>query len=95
MKMIPFSFLVLINHRGIPAQEAVQETGKGNGLGYTLNFHFPAGAGKKEIVDYAFGSELSKKMVQFKPELILISAGFDSRIDDPLGQFQLHRSGFF
>jgi acetoin utilization deacetylase AcuC-like enzyme len=71
------------------------ETGKGIGLGYTLNYPLSAGAGKKEIVDYAFGSELIQKMNKFKPELIIISAGFDSRINDPLGQFQLHDQDFF
>ena len=34
-------------------------------------------------------------MAKFKPELILISAGFDSRINDPLGQFQLEDEDFF
>ncbi len=71
------------------------ETGKGRGIGTTLNFPFASGAGKKEILDYAFFSELSKKMIQFKPELVLISAGFDSRIGDPLGQFRLDDQDFF
>lgn len=78
-----------------PGTGTREETGKGKGLGNTLNFPLPSGSGKKEIVDYAFGSELTKKMVQFKPELILISAGFDSRKDDPLGQFQLSDQDFF
>lgn len=72
-----------------------EETGKGRGLGSNLNFPFSSGAGRKEILDYAFFSELTKKMTQFKPELILISAGFDSRIDDPLGQFHLEDQDFF
>ena len=71
------------------------ETGKGRGLGYTMNFPFPAGAGKKEILQHAFEFELPKKMAEFKPELILISAGFDSRINDPLGQFRLTDQDFY
>ena len=78
-----------------PGTGSRTETGKGIGLGYTLNYPLTAGAGKKEIVDFAFGSELIQKMVRFKPELILISAGFDSRINDPLGQFQLQDQDFF
>ena len=78
-----------------PGTGSRTETGKGIGLGYTLNYPLSAGAGKKEIVDFAFGSELMQKMVKFKPELILISAGFDSRINDPLGQFQLQDQDFF
>lgn len=72
-----------------------EETGTGKGLGSNLNCPFPSGAGRKEILDFAFASELSKKMVQFKPELIIISAGFDSRMNDPLGQFQLNDLDFF
>jgi acetoin utilization deacetylase AcuC-like enzyme len=33
-------------------------------------------------------------MVRFKPELVIISAGFDSRIDDPLGDFLLEDTHF-
>ena len=72
-----------------------EEKGTGPGLGYNLNYPFPAGSGKKEILDYAFASELPKYMTQFKPELIIISAGFDSRINDPLGQFKLEDRDFF
>ena len=72
-----------------------EEKGTGPGLGYNLNYPFPAGSGKKEILDYAFASELPKYMALFKPELIIISAGFDSRINDPLGQFQLEDQDFF
>ena len=71
------------------------ETGKGKGLGYTMNYPFAAGSGKEEILQYAFESELPRQMKKFKPELILISAGFDSRIDDPLGQFRLTDQDFY
>jgi acetoin utilization deacetylase AcuC-like enzyme len=40
-------------------------------------------------VENAFGQDLLTVMNGFRPELILISAGFDSRIGDPLGQFRL------
>jgi acetoin utilization deacetylase AcuC-like enzyme len=33
-------------------------------------------------------------MESFRPELVLISAGFDSRVDDPLGHFQLTDADF-
>ncbi len=64
------------------------ETGKGRGKGRTLNCPFPAGAGRHEILG-AFSDQLIPAMKTFKPELILISAGFDSRIGDPLGDFTL------
>ena len=66
-----------------------EETGKGKGLGSTLNRPCPAGSGRDKIVENAFGQDLLTLMNGFRPELILISAGFDSRIGDPLGQFRL------
>ena len=77
-----------------PGTGSKDETGKGKGLGYTLNFPFPAGSGRNEIVEGAFGLDLPKKIKSFRPELILISAGFDSRIGDPLGQFRLSDKDF-
>ena len=71
-----------------------EETGKGKGLGHTLNCPLPAGSGRSEIVEGAFGGELLKKIVGFRPELILVSAGFDSRKGDPLGQFRLEDRDF-
>jgi acetoin utilization deacetylase AcuC-like enzyme len=70
-----------------------EETGHGKGLGMTMNRPFPAGAGRKEIVG-AFENDLAPAVDRFKPELVIISAGFDSRIDDPLGQFQLTDDDF-
>jgi acetoin utilization deacetylase AcuC-like enzyme len=77
-----------------PGTGAKFETGTGKGLGSTLNFPLPAGSGRKEIVEDAFGNELQKRMNTFRPELILISAGFDSRQGDPLGQFTLEDQDF-
>jgi len=69
------------------------ETGRGKGMGTTMNRPFPAGAGRKEIVG-AFENDLAPVINRFKPQLVIISAGFDSRIDDPLGQFRLTDDDF-
>lgn len=76
-----------------PWSGAREETGTGRGLGSNMNRPFPAGAGRKELLG-AFESELLPAMNRFKPELVLISAGFDSRHDDPLGQFTLTDEDF-
>jgi acetoin utilization deacetylase AcuC-like enzyme len=76
-----------------PGSGARDETGHGRGLGTTINRPFPAGVGRKEIVG-AFGDEMRSAAEQFKPELVLISAGFDSRHGDPLGHFQLDDEDF-
>ena len=69
------------------------ETGRGKGLGSTLNLPFPARTGMSTI-GAAFTDRVLPALDKFKPDLILISAGFDSRIDDPLGQFRLTDDDF-
>lgn len=59
----------------------------------TLNCPFPAGSGRQEILG-AFQEQLVAAADEVKPEFVLISAGFDSRIGDPLGQFLLTDDDF-
>ncbi len=70
-----------------------RETGKGKGKGFTMNRPFPAGAGNEEIIG-AFRNDLLPAAKKFRPELTLISAGFDSRIGDPLGRFKIDDQGY-
>ena len=70
-----------------------EETGSGKGKGTTMNCPFPAGSGMKEIGG-AFREKLLPAIEKFRPDLIMISAGFDSRIDDPLGKFTLTDENF-
>jgi len=83
-------------HQGpwYPGTGSPQETGAGKGKGTTLNCPFPAGAGRKEIVEQAFRGKLLPAADRFKPDLVLISAGFDSRAGDPLGGFRLTDEDF-
>jgi acetoin utilization deacetylase AcuC-like enzyme len=76
-----------------PGTGARDETGAGKGLGTTMNRPFPAGTGMKEI-RAAFEDDLLPALDRFKPELVLISAGFDSRAGDPLGNFFLEDEDF-
>ncbi len=71
-----------------PGTGAHGETGGGAGEGLTINCPLPAGSGKAEVLD-AFRLHLLPAAREFQPDLIILSAGFDSRIDDPLGQFRL------
>ncbi len=68
------------------------ERGRGKGLGTTLNCPMAAGAGRREF-DAAF-AELAAAADRFKPELVLVSAGFDSRHGDPKGRFELTDADF-
>ncbi len=76
-----------------PGTGRADETGDGEGKGTTLNVPLPAGSGRAEIYG-AFEEKLVPAMEAFRPELVLISAGFDSRVDDPLGQFLLTDADF-
>lgn len=76
-----------------PGTGAAQETGAGEGNGTTLNCPFPAGSGRAGILG-AFETKLRPAMEKFHPELVLISAGFDSREGDPLGGFTLTDQDF-
>ncbi len=69
------------------------ETGSGRAEGTTLNCPFPAGAGREEILG-AFRHQLLPAMAEFRPDLVMISAGFDSRLGDPLGHFRLTDDDF-
>jgi acetoin utilization deacetylase AcuC-like enzyme len=80
-------------HPLYPGTGAATETGKGAGAGLTINCPFPAGAGRKEIVG-AFRERLVPAAKAFRPDLVLVSAGFDSRVDDPLGGFKLTDDDF-
>jgi acetoin utilization deacetylase AcuC-like enzyme len=76
-----------------PGTGRADETGAGAGKGTTMNFPFPAGSGRREILG-AVEQSLVPALDAFRPELLLISAGFDSRIDDLLGSFTLTDADF-
>lgn len=76
-----------------PGTGAAAETGEGEGKGATLNCPLPAQSGRAEIFD-CFERKLLPALEKFRPELVLISAGFDSREDDPLGRFLLKDADF-
>ena len=71
-----------------PGTGRADETGDGPGEGATMNFPFPAGSGRKEILG-AVQNAVMPAAEKFRPDLVLISAGFDSRIGDLLGRFTL------
>jgi acetoin utilization deacetylase AcuC-like enzyme len=76
-----------------PGTGRTDETGIGAAEGTILNFPFPAGSGRNQILGAVLAA-LVPAMRSFRPELVLISAGFDSRIDDLLGQFTLTDQDF-
>jgi acetoin utilization deacetylase AcuC-like enzyme len=69
------------------------ETGVGRGRGYTLNLPLRARTPAAEH-RRAFETALEEIGAKFKPDLVIISAGFDSHAGDPLGQLSLTDEDF-
>lgn len=76
-----------------PGTGAMTETGRGEGEGYTVNLPMPAGCGDAEYFD-AFDTVILPILEQYRPEIILVSAGFDTYKDDPLASMQVMVEGF-
>ena len=73
-----------------PGSGTEQEKGKHNNI---FNIPLPAGTTSEEYLNaYEF---VLKKLNEFKPEFILLSAGFDAHKDDPLAQFKLESGDFY
>ncbi len=71
-----------------PGTGRADENGSGAGEGTTMNFPLPAGSGRKDVLG-AMEDSLIPAMDRYRPDLVLISAGFDSRAGDLLGRFTL------
>jgi len=69
------------------------KTGAGAGEGFNINVHLPCGTTDRMIVD-AFTKYLMPAAEAFQPDMILISAGFDSRKNDLLGCYNVTDEGF-
>jgi acetoin utilization deacetylase AcuC-like enzyme len=76
-----------------PGTGPASETGEGAGRGTTMNCPFPAGASRAGILT-AFRRKLLPAMAAYRPDLVLVSAGFDGRIGDPLGRFRLRDADY-
>ena len=76
-----------------PGTGAVREIGQGKGAGYTINVPLRPGSGNAQYVKI-YRSLLEPVARAFKPELILVSAGFDIYYQDPLGEMKVTPRGF-
>ena len=59
----------------------------------TLNVPLPAGSGDEEYLR-AFERVVEPALARFEPELVLVSAGFDAHVDDPLADMRVTEDGF-
>ena len=87
-------FYFSTHHYGAyPGSGSASETGRGRGAGTTLNVPLPPGAGDADILR-AFEDRLVPAARAFKPDFVLISAGFDGMRRDVLGRFDVTPQGF-
>lgn len=76
-----------------PGTGGLLEVGAGAGRGYTLNVPLPGGQGDFEYANI-FNSVIEKVVYQYKPEMILVSAGFDAYHADSLSTMRLSHAGY-
>jgi acetoin utilization deacetylase AcuC-like enzyme len=76
-----------------PGTGTREETGSGKGAGYTLNIPMKPGSGEPEYIA-AFTKDILPMLDGFRPDLIMISAGFDAHRDDPLANINLTEESF-
>ncbi len=71
-----------------PGTGAAHEEGGGDGVGTTLNVPLAAGTGPEAYL-HAFEEALERAQARFRPDFILVSAGYDGLAADPLGGLRL------
>jgi acetoin utilization deacetylase AcuC-like enzyme len=76
------------NWRAYPNSGDPSLTGAGDGAGLNINVHLPEGSGDDEM-KAAWNDKLLPKVEEFKPDFVFISAGFDSRENDRLGNLEV------
>ena len=76
-----------------PGTGSMQEIGQGKGEGYTINVPMKSGATDASYVNI-FRKILEPVALEYKPQLVLLSAGFDAYFNDPLGGMRITPDGF-
>ena len=76
-----------------PGSGSLVEVGEGRGAGFTVNIPLPGGQGDGDFLEI-YQVLLKPLALEFKPQLILVSAGYDIYFDDPLGGMEVTPEGF-
>ena len=86
-------YLSLHQYPHYPGTGAAEERGTGRGKGYTLNFPLPDGTVPREYL--ARLKEGCEELARFRPEMVIMSAGFDSYRGDPLAGLRLEKETYY
>lgn len=72
-----------------------REAGEGAGAGYTLNLSLPGGCGDAEYTQ-AFEQVIEPRLHAYRPQLVIVSAGYDAHHGDPIdgAQMRLSSAGY-
>lgn len=76
-----------------PGSGSEEETGNGEGKGFTINIPLPAYSGDDTYLP-AFKEIIVPAVKRYRPQLILVSAGYDNHWSDPLAMMKVTISGF-
>ncbi len=89
------SVLYLSSHQypHYPGTGSRTETGRAKGAGFTLNHQLEAGSGDHEFLA-GYQEHLLPRLADFDPGFILVSAGYDGHIDDPLAGLNITTAGY-
>jgi acetoin utilization deacetylase AcuC-like enzyme len=82
------------NYNSYPGTGNPASRGSGPGLGLNINAHLDCGATDSIMIN-TWRNQLIPAVDSFKPDFIIISAGFDSRKNDPLGCYNVTDHGFY
>jgi acetoin utilization deacetylase AcuC-like enzyme len=87
-------FYASLHEQGLyPGTGAADETGSGEGEGTICNVPLPAGTDDGGYL-YTIDEVLAPALERFDPELLLVSAGFDSHRHDPISRMRVSTDGF-
>lgn len=78
---------------GFPGRGFIDEVGEGEGMGFNINVPLPYGT-EDQIYIRAFREIAQPIIAQYKPQFVLVSAGFDGHRSDPVGNLCLSQRGY-
>ena len=93
-KIHPFFISARITEKYIQERDTRMKSVKEQAKNSTLTILWSIPKNPREAIKEIFTNSLVKKMQEFKPEFVFISAGFDAHIKDPLGGFNLTTQDF-
>ncbi|MCK4903970.1 MAG: histone deacetylase, partial [Candidatus Marinimicrobia bacterium] len=77
-----------------PGSGSADEMGRGDAKGTTINYPLNVGVGDDKFIDI-FHNSVSDKVLKYNPDLIIVSAGFDAHMDDPIGGLRITTEGYY